>query len=288
MVVGVLFSMLKLQVTLLQALDGSQEILFHMLEELLDIIGQDKAKKVVSSIEAQVSPGNSKQGLRKLIERLDEIEKETVTEASKTEKNIGALEKKLENYRNEGLVLGPTNGNSVARAFLVGVGQLRSAIKTGKPFMEELESLEAINIGEEAKNIIATKLKEESTKGITTLSQLRLSFQRIAGKVVNRSKIKIEEEDLVSQIFSRISDSVTWRRTNQLMGTGVEAIVARAEENLIQGNLESAINEIESLEPKARLILSDWLRIAKKNAGASKAISSLQNIAISQLVNVER
>ena len=181
-----------------------------------------------------------------------------------------------------------TSGNTVARAFLVGVGQLRLAIKTGKPFVEELESLEAINIGEEAKDIIEKKLRDESTKGITKFSEIRLSFQRIAGKVVSNSKIKIDEEDLVTQIFSRISDSVTWRKTSQLIGTGVEAIVARAEENLIQGDLESAINELESLEPKAKLILGDWLQAAKKHITANKAVSSLQNIAISQLVNVER
>ena len=64
--------------------------------------------------------------------------------------------------------------------------------------------------------------------------------------------------------------------------------MARAEENLIKGDLESSINEIDNLEPKARLILSDWLGVAKKNGDASKAVSSLQNIAISQLVNVER
>ncbi len=59
-------------------------------------------------------------------------------------------------------------------------------------------------------------------------------------------------------------------------------------ENLIKGDLESAINEIDSLEPKAKLILTNWLGVAKKNVEASKAVSSLQNIAISKLVNVER
>ena len=277
----------------IEELEEKKNRLTEQAQKTLSRIGEleksiDKAKKVVSSIEAQVSPGDSKQGLRKLVERLDEIERETVTEANKTEKNIGALEKKLENYRNERLAIGKTSGNSVARAFLVGVGQLRSAIKTGKPFLEELESLGAINIGKEAKNIIDKKLRDDSTKGIATFSQLKLGFQKIAGKVVSSSKIEIDEEDLVSQIFSRISDSVTWRRTNQLMGTGVEAIVARAEENLIQGDLESATNEVDSLEPKAKLILRDWLQSAKKNIEASKAVSSLQDIAISQLVNVER
>ena len=277
----------------IEELEEKKNRLTEQAQKTLSRIGAleksiDKAKKVVSSIEAQVSPGDSKQGLRKLVERLDEIEKETITEASKTEKNIGALEKKLENYRKERLAIGKTSGNSVARAFLVGVGQLRSAIKTGKPFVEELKSLEAINIGKEAKTIIDKKLRDDSTKGIATFSQLRLGFQKIAGKVVSGSKIEIDEEDLVSQIFSRLSDSVTWRRTNQLMGTGVEAIVARAEENLMQGDLESATNEVDSLEPKAKLILSDWLQAAKKNIEASKAVSSLQNIAISQLVNVER
>ena len=277
----------------LEELEEEKNRLTDQAKETLDRIGAleksiGKAKKVVSSIEAQILPGNSKQGLTKLIERLDEIEKDTITEASKTEKNIGALEKKLENYRNERLAIGKTNGNTVARAFLVGVGQLRLAIKTGKPFVEELKSLEAINIGEEAKDIIEKKLRDESTKGITKFSEIRLSFQRIAGKVVSNSKIEIDEEDLVTQIFSRISDSVTWRKTSQLIGTGVEAIVARAEDNLIQGDLESAINELESLEPKAKLILGDWLQAAKKHITANKAVSSLQNIAISQLVNVER
>ena len=277
----------------LEELEEEKNRLTDQAKETLDRIGAleksiGKAKKVVSSIEAQILPGNSKQGLTKLIERLDEIEKDTITEASKTEKNIGALEKKLENYRNERLAIGKTSGNTVARAFLVGVGQLRLAIKTGKPFVEELKSLEAINIGEEAKYIIEKKLRDESTKGITKFSEIRLSFQRIAGKVVSNSKIEIDEEDLVTQIFSRISDSVTWRKTSQLIGTGVEAIVARAEDNLIQGDLESAINELESLEPKAKLILGDWLQAAKKHITANKAVSSLQNIAISQLVNVER
>ncbi len=277
----------------IEELEEKKNRLTEQAQKTLSRIGAleksiDQAKKLVSSIEAQVSPGDPKQGLRKLVERLDEIEKETITEASKTEKNIGALEKKLENYRNERLAIGKTSGNSVARAFLVGVGQLRSATKTGKPFLEELESLGAINIGKEAKNIIDKKLRGDSAKGIATFSQLRFGFQKIAGKVVSSSKIEIDEEDLVSQIFSRISDSVTWRKTSQLIGTGAEAIVARAEENLIQGDLESAVNELESLEPKAKLILGDWLQAAKKHIAVNKAVSSLQNIAISQLVNVER
>ena len=53
------------------------------------------------------------------------------------------------------------NCGTVARAFLVGVGQLRLAIKP-ETFVEELKSLEAINIGEEAKYIIEKKLRDGS------------------------------------------------------------------------------------------------------------------------------
>ena len=146
-------------------------------------------------------------------------------------------------------------------------------------------------------------LKKLSERELVTYNKagvtLKESGEKVASSMIRNSrllevlmesslKIEIDEEDLVTQIFSRISDSVTWRKTSQLIGTGVEAIVARAEDNLIQGDLESAINELESLEPKAKLILGDWLQAAKKHITANKAVSSLQNIAISQLVNVER
>ena len=100
-----------------------------------------------------------------------------------------------------------------------------------------------------------------------------ISFQRIAGKVVATQKNEIDEEDLPK--YFRISD-LQLEKNKSVDRTGVEAIVARAEDNLIQGDLESAINELESLEPKAKLILGDWLQAAKKHITANKAVSSLQ------------
>ena len=240
-------------------------------------------KQMVKDVDASQGPKETKKTLKNLIERLTQLESVDTAERTKNKEQLGELASKVAQLE----VTGPTNPETnKARAFLIAVGQLGSAIRLGNPFYSELSALNTLTLTKQESTVATDFLENYATTGVLTIRQLHEHFRNLAGKVVQSAKIP-ESNDLFGQIFSRVSESLNWRRTDLFEGTSVEAIVARTERALENNKVQMAITELSSLPAKSKKTVEPWLQSAKAHVAANKTLAALQSNAISLLTTKE-
>ncbi len=211
--------------------------------------------------------------LNSLIERIDQMEKEGA--AGNTAASPGAST--------------GASGIGQAKALVLVVASLREAIAKDTPYRGALESLEAIAADNPDIKTAAVLLAENAKTGIPTLATLRGRFDGLAGKIVQASKT-LEEKGWMERAANRITSLVTWRRVDgHEKGTSVDAIVARAEARLKEGNLPAAVKVLEDLSgfEKAAIRAAPWLRDAKARVTAERAVATLHVYTLSLLKPVK-
>lgn len=253
------------------------------LEKLEDSIGS--VKKMIEAVNSDPTVG-AQETLKKLSIRLKKLEQDNSAGRSKDGKTIegladqvAALEKKIPTTFGD-------SQSSIARALVLSIGQLREAVRAGRPFGDELSALKTlVEKTESLKNALANALTQLSTiaaSGAPSLEILRRQFDDKAGKIVKAGLVPTEGS-WVQKTISRLTESVKWRRTDNFVGNGVEAIVARTERALKFRDAEKAIKEMAALSEKPAGLAREWLQSARSNVVAEKALAELQTRAVAQM-----
>ncbi len=221
------------------------------------------------------NPGPS---LAALSERLNELEKGGDA--------LNSLVQRLDQMEKSGaLQSSGESGGGWAKALVLAVANLRQAIAKDAPYGGALESLEAVSADDPDIKTAALLLAKTADTGIPTLATLRDRFDGLAGKIVHASKA-LEENGWMERAANRITALVTLRRIDgHEEGTSVDAIVARAEARLKEGNLPAAVKALKDLSgfEKANARAAPWLRDAKARVTAERAVATLHVYAISLL-----
>ena len=226
--------------------------------------------------------GGQDSPLAALSERLNELEESGSTLNSLIER-IDRMEKRGAQGN-----AGASQDGQAGTLVLV-VASLREAVARDTPYMAALESLEAIAADDPDIKTAAVVLAKNAKAGIPTLAALRDRFDGLAGKIVQASKT-LEEKGWMERAANRITALVTWRRVDgDEEGTSVDAIVARAEARLREGNLPAAVKVLEDLSgfEKAAIRAAPWLLDAKARVTAERAVATLHVYALSLLTSVK-
>jgi hypothetical protein len=188
----------------------------------------------VSALEATAPPPNLDQILRGLAPR-DEVS----TLASR----VSSIE-------------GDRTGSDAKRAALaLALANLSRAAETGAPFDAELEAVAILAPGQSA---IRT-LRESAAEGLPTRSELQVEFETVIDGVLEGERVA-EADGWFAQLWAWLSSFVTVRQTGDIEGTNTEAILARAEFNLDDGNLQGAADELAQLEGPGVDAVANWKR----------------------------
>lgn len=233
-------------------------------------------------------------GVAGLADRIDALERAVA--AAPEGVALGALESKIER-------LIALAGNLVSRiaalerrstpvagkspALLLAVGQLRAALRGSGPFDVELDALRAVAADDpEVSGAVAAlvaALTERAREGVPTLDVLRAGFAAIAGPVV-RADDAPEEASRVERWISRFTSLVTVRPVGgDVPGDSADAVVARAEARLAEGDLAAAVAEVEGLEGAPAEAAADWLAAARARLAAERALAALDARAVAAL-----
>ena len=139
-------------------------------------------------------------------------------------------------------------------------------LKSGVPYSPQLVAL-----GQEGLN---PDLLRFAKGGAPTLTDLAARLSARAGELRDSMKTK---SDLTwkDSLKDEISKLVKIQPTDSKNIKGVEGVLLRAEEAISQGNLEKAIEEIDSLEMESRRALDAWLQEAKAKKDASIAAENI-------------
>ncbi|PWC83877.1 mitofilin family membrane protein [Azospirillum sp. TSO5] len=172
---------------------------------------------------------------------------------------------------------------STAQALVLAAGQLRASLSGGQPFQQDLQAVRALNISDAGVTQPLDAVAPYAAKGIPTRAQLTDRFQPLAGEIV-RADIRGEGKSWIDTAVGKLSTLVTVRQEGGgVVGTTANAIVARAEAALNEGNLAKAVEELSALQGPAAQTAAPWLADAKARLAADQAARQLNDRAIALL-----
>ena len=165
---------------------------------------------------------------------------------------------------------------------LLAVGQLQRETRGSEPFENGLNQVAAVG-NDKFKDLIE-KLQPIAPVGAPTMAALQKDFSTIATDISQSARLP-SEETWYGQALHRIASAVKFRRVDEFDGSDVDSVVARAEQDLADNNLDKAVAEIEKLSGAAAEVAAPWLEKAKTRLTVEQSIAGLLQEATATAVS---
>ena len=121
-----------------------------------------------------------------------------------------------------------------------------------------------------------------AAKGVASLRTLQQRFDKMASEIVKAGQ-KPVDGGLLDIAIHNLKAPFQWRRTGNIEGAEVDAVVARAEVNIQNGDLSAALMELKALTGKGREAAESWMVDAEALVKTDQALGKLQIRAIALL-----
>lgn len=184
---------------------------------------------------------------------------------------IGGLEQRIASLAAARPVAVPAAPLAVEIAAL---NALADAVRSGKPFVRELEAARA-RLGERAAPLAA--IEPSAAKGLPTVAELAERFSAIVPQL-------LREPDSGGGVFSRLFTNavrlVEIRRVGEPEGTSIDAVIARMETKLSRGDLAGALAEYDALPEAAKAAAASWFAAATQRHDAEATVKALIDAAL--------
>jgi len=168
-------------------------------------------------------------------------------------------------------------------ALLMAVAQWREAVLAGHPFALELQTAKALAARAGGLTIDDSAFAPAAAQGIPTLPELQRRFSAAAAAAMRAEAIPTDTAAWYRRILDRMLSIVTVRRLDgDAAGTSVSAILARAGRRLAEGDLGTAVTEMNGLSGSAATAVEPWLALAKTRVAAEHAAAeaTIKSVAI--------
>jgi hypothetical protein len=170
-----------------------------------------------------------------------------------------------------------------AEATVLAVGQLRTVLATSKPFAKEVAAVRVMAPGDTDLLAILDLMQPYADIGIATADDLGKDFSRLAPTLV-RGAVVGDGQSWWRQAIYHLESIISIRRVgDDVPGDSTEAVVARAEAKLDDGDLPGAIAALQTMTGTSADMASPWIHDAERRVTIDSAESDLNRIAISRV-----
>ncbi|HLP68467.1 MAG TPA: mitofilin family membrane protein, partial [Rhizobium sp.] len=190
--------------------------------------------------------------------RLSEIE-------TSLDGRIAEIEKKLEE---------PRDDVEVARA--IAVAGLKAAVDRGGTFLTELDTLAGITPDDP----IIGSLRDYARTGIPSRADLVRQFQDTASSILSAVNQPDPNQGLAERLLSSALSVVKVRPVGNVEGDTPEAIVARMEDKLRNGDLQGASLEWDTLPETGKAASADFAKALKSRIEVEKLVGTAMTSAV--------
>jgi len=169
--------------------------------------------------------------------------------------------------------------SSEAAAAALAAAELVDASQGSKPFAAELTALRAAapNLPELA------ALARLAETGAPSRAALAASFPDYAARAASRAHKPKEGAPLAERISYAAAKVVSVRRVDDVTGGSPDALLARAEQALAEGEVVAALKLLDRLPPKSRDSLAPWRAGAERRAEIDREVAALRARALRDL-----
>ncbi|KAF2476747.1 uncharacterized protein BDR25DRAFT_300609, partial [Lindgomyces ingoldianus] len=154
------------------------------------------------------------------------------------------------------------DANLQTQHLVVAVEAVKSTLEnqvTPKPFITELAALKEIAADDPVISAAIASISPAAyQRGIPNAAQLIDRFRRVAQEV-RKASLLPEDAGVASHIASLAMSKVLFKKSGLAVGQDVEAVLARTEVLLEEGDLDGAAREMNGLQGWAKVLSKDWL-----------------------------
>lgn len=168
----------------------------------------------------------------------------SATQSQLTER-IAAAEQKLDE---------PRSDIEMARA--VAASALKTAIDRGGPYLAELEAFASVAPDDPS----VAGLREHAAIGVASRSDLARDFQGAADAILDAVHQPEGDQGILNRLMSSAASAIRVRPVGSVEGDSPEAIVARIETKLQNGDFKGAQIEWQALPEKGQAAAADYKR----------------------------
>jgi hypothetical protein len=168
--------------------------------------------------------------------------------------------------------------SQAAAAALAAAAAVEASQGSG-PFADQMAGLAAIS----PPSPELTALVRLAEAGAPSRAALAASFPDYAARAASAARAPADGAGLLARITYELSRIVTLRRVGDVPGSGVDALLARAERQVEDGDLDHALRTLDRLPVKARDAIGGWRMRAERRAEIDRNAAALRARALQAL-----
>jgi hypothetical protein len=176
-----------------------------------------------------------------------------------------------------------THAAQAAAAALAAAAVVDASQGTG-PFADELSSLRAISPPSPELQALARLAQA----GAPSRTALAVSYPEYAAQAASAARAPGEKARLGDRVVYALSRIVSLRHVGVQPGDGVDAVLARAERQVDDGDLDRALRTLDRLPPGARDAMAPWRARAERRAEIDRGAEALRARALQTLASEAR
>ena len=231
--------------------------------------------------------------LQRLLARNENQLNDTQTQLAGLRDTAGALADLRQRLRTaeqrlgtvETTTLAASSQRADAAALALAVGQLREALRFSGDYRRALIGLRQLARGKPQLQAPLAVLEASAARGLASLRQLKNDFAPVAQAIAATEVSRVGGADWSQKILQNLQDIVVVRPVGNVTGDSANAIAARAELRLSDGDLAGAVSELSGLPESARAPAGAWLKRAQQRLDAEAALDQLTRFAIDRLAD---
>jgi len=197
------------------------------------------------------------------------LKSESETARAALEMRIEAIETKLDQPRDD-----------VEVAVAIASAGLKAAIDRGGSFTAELDTLEGIKPDDPS----IKELRAFAATGVPSRAKLVAEFPAVADTILASVRSDDPNQSLTDRLLSSAFSAIQVRPVGEVEGDGPDAIVARMEARLTNGDLAAAVAEWDKLPAPAKTASEAY----KKSLDARIRVEQLVGSALSKAVSATK
>ncbi|KAF1951744.1 hypothetical protein CC80DRAFT_495894, partial [Byssothecium circinans] len=167
------------------------------------------------------------------------------------------------------------DANLKTQHLVVAVEAVKSALENQvvpKPFITELAALKEIAADDAVVSAAIASINPAAyQRGIPNSAQLIDRFRRVAQEV-RKAALLPEDAGVASHLASFAMSKVLFKKSGLAVGQDVEAVLARTEAFLEEGDLDGATREMNGLQGWAKVLSKDWLSECRRVLEVKQAL----------------
>lgn len=179
---------------------------------------------------------------------------------------------------------GAQKGVVDAAAAALAVSTLSDAAATSRPFGEELAGLQRVL----PPSPDLRALEPLARTGAPTRAGLSAQFQALAGRAASAARDPGADADLLARIRYALSSIVSIRHVGSTKGSTPDAVLARIQNLLEEGDVETAVQALSGLPQATQDVLAPWAAAANRRIDIDRHLSAVRADALAGLSRASR